>query len=137
MQKNTSKDKTHLKRYLHCTFQMHILLDILCFAPIVFALLALMHLEKPGVTQAALLSKAGQGQAVPLKYLKETWLSSLESFQIQSHLINLDRVPWYLQKVKCYAVIKPGQDPRICHHFCPCSKAESWTFLALSVAQRC
>lgn len=55
-----------------------------------------MHLEEPGRTQAAALSEAEQGQAVLLKYLKKTWLSSLESFQIQSHLINLARVLWYL-----------------------------------------
>lgn len=74
-----------LKRYQYCSF-----------LKIIFAWTTLMHLEESGRTQAGALSGAGQRQAVLLKYLKKTWLSSLESFQIQSHLINLARVPWYL-----------------------------------------
>lgn len=85
---------THVKQtWLDCPLKILVLLGILCFAAIIFAQITLMHC---GVTQAGALLNARQRQAVPLKYLKETWLSSLESFQIQSQLINLDRIPWYL-----------------------------------------
>lgn len=49
-----------------------------------------------GVTQTGVLSGAGQRRVLPLKHLKETWLLPLESFPIQSHLINLDPILWYL-----------------------------------------